>query len=378
MSPPWPPDLTGSDSHGEPRQEPRPSPASPPAAGHLAPPTTDPEPPHPDLLPYSPLAPSQPQTTEIKLAKESSGIHISPPAATPAPATTSARRLSPSAAPFFPSVGRGKAQRWVDGSPSSTASSSPVASYRDALLRPSPPRSSLAAVRRDAAAEPSSFTASLTVETGQGLATVDAATPPVVQPLCDAEGFTTVVGRRSRRRRRQRLAQGAWTRPAAEARPPTISSGSASSPPDAFAVAVSGMSHGTANAQGTHRLRRRTGLGDPFEYAAVPCQRTANFLPAEVQAAFLLPGCALSAAAKGCWMGSIGGGLARVTSLGKPPQQWRPRCRRHPTRRPTSQRHVTPCQTATPRGPCQRSSGTPPALPPLTPVKAHRLQRPSC
>lgn len=183
MSPPWPPDLTGSDSHGEPRQEPRPSPASPPAAGHLAPPTTDPEPPHPDLLPYSPLAPSQPQTTEIKLAKESSGIHISPPAATPAPATTSARRLSPSAAPFFPSVGRGKAQRWVDGSPSSTASSSPVASYRDALLRPSPPR----------VAAPTPPSTSVTE--------VAPPPPPAHRSVHDRPGARVEPGRRPARRR---------------------------------------------------------------------------------------------------------------------------------------------------------------------------------
>nr|CAB3462882.1 unnamed protein product [Digitaria exilis] len=105
---------------------------------------------HSQLASYEQIGASVPATTTTPapaptsaLAAPLAGPHDHPSsAATPASATTP--RLSPSAAPFLPSVGRGKAQRWADGSPASVASSSPGASsppdsYRAALLRPSAP-----------------------------------------------------------------------------------------------------------------------------------------------------------------------------------------------------------------------------------------------
>lgn len=97
-----------------------------------------------ELQAHGPLAPNDPRAEEIELTPlpttTPSGPHDQPSsAATPAPATTPASSSlhSPSAAPFYPSAGRGKALRWADGSPTSEGS---AASYRDVLLRASPPR----------------------------------------------------------------------------------------------------------------------------------------------------------------------------------------------------------------------------------------------
>ncbi|KAF8669927.1 hypothetical protein HU200_051109 [Digitaria exilis] len=93
------------------------------------------------------------------------------------PASTPDRRLSPAAPPFFPSVGRGKALRWADGSPASEAS------YREALRHPPSPRAPApptpptprpallpTAVWCNAAAGLSSCTASLFAGMGRGSA----------------------------------------------------------------------------------------------------------------------------------------------------------------------------------------------------------------